>query len=180
MSDAPTRALHVAADRGACRCYNSPVQVVKVTITMRDDAEPRVIMPVQQEAKRSRRVMPARILWLTVGFLSTACGIAGIVLPLVPTTPFLLLAAFAFARSSPRLHNWLVTHPQLGPPITDWRAHGAINRRAKIMAVAVMAATLSLSAAMGVAGQLLLVQAVVLCAAAAFVLTRPDGPSAGK
>ena len=85
-----------------------------------------------------------------------------------------------FARSSPRLHNWLVTHPRLGPPIADWNAHGAINRRAKIVAVAVMAATVMLSAAMGLSGMVLLVQAAVLCASAAFVLTRPDGPSAGE
>jgi uncharacterized membrane protein YbaN (DUF454 family) len=151
-----------------------------VTITVRDSDEPRDIMSMLQETKRTRSAMPARILWLTLGFLSTACGIAGVLLPLVPTTPFLLLAALAFARSSPRLHNWLVTHPHLGPPITDWRAHGAINRRAKIMAVVVMGATLSLSAAMGVASTLLLVQTAVLCSAAAFVLTRPDAPSAEK
>lgn len=124
--------------------------------------------------------MPTRILWLILGLLSTACGIAGVLLPLVPTTPFLLLATFAFARSSPRLHSWLMTHPRLGPPIADWNAHGAINRRAKIMAVGVMVATLLLSAAMGLSGMYLLVQGAVLCAAAAFVLTRPDGPSAGK
>ena len=158
----------------------SPVQGGGVAIAVCDSDEPRDMMSTPQDTKRSRRIMPIRILWLILGFLSTACGIAGVLLPLVPTTPFLLLAAFAFARSSPRLHNWLVTHPHLGPPITDWRAHGAINRRAKIVAVLVMAATLSLSAAMGVVGRLLLVQAAVLCAAAAFVLTRPDGPSAGQ
>lgn len=134
-------------------------------------------MTLSHETKRARRDMPARILWIILGFLSTACAIAGVLLPLVPTTPFLLLAAFAFARSSPRLHSWLVTHPHLGPPITDWHAHGAISRRAKIAAVVVMVATLSLSAAMGLSGMFLLVQAAVLCAAAAFVLTRPDGPS---
>jgi uncharacterized membrane protein YbaN (DUF454 family) len=122
--------------------------------------------------------MPVRILWIILGFLSTACAIAGVLLPLVPTTPFLLLAAFAFARSSPRLHGWLVKHPHLGPPITDWYAHGAISRRAKIAAVVAMMATLSLSAAIGLSGIFLLVQAAMLCAAGAFVLTRPDGPSA--
>lgn len=121
--------------------------------------------------------MPARILWLTLGLVSTACGIAGVLLPLVPTTPFLLLATFAFARSSPRLHNWLTTHPRLGPPIEDWRAHGAISRRAKIAAVAVMAVTLSLSVVAGLPTTGLVIQAVVLCASATFVLTRPDRPS---
>jgi uncharacterized membrane protein YbaN (DUF454 family) len=57
--------------------------------------------------------------------------IAGVVLPMMPTTPFLLLATFAFARSSLRLHDWLVAHPRLGPPINDWRAHGAVSRVAR-------------------------------------------------
>jgi uncharacterized membrane protein YbaN (DUF454 family) len=115
-----------------------PAQDGGAAITGRDSDEPRDMMSALQDTKRSRRIMTTRILWLILGVLSTACGIAGVLLPLVPTTPFLLLAAFAFARSSPRLHNWLITHPQLGPPIADWRAHGAINRRAKIMAVVVM------------------------------------------
>ena len=123
--------------------------------------------------------MPARALWLTLGLISTACGIAGAVLPLVPTTPFLLLATYAFAQSSPRLHTWLVTHPRLGPPIADWNAHGAISRRAKMSAIAVMAATFLVSAIAGVSGTVLLIQAVVLCGAAAFILTRPDGPRGG-
>jgi uncharacterized membrane protein YbaN (DUF454 family) len=115
-----------------------------------------------------------------LGLVSTACGIAGLLLPLVPTTPFLLLATFAFARSSPRLHRWLTTHPRLGPPIEDWRAHGAISRRAKIAAVVVMVATLSLSVVAGLSTTGLIIQAVVLCASATFVLTRPDRPTASK
>lgn len=118
----------------------------------------------------------ARVLWLAVGFLATGCGIAGVVLPLVPTTPFLLLAAFAFARSSPRLHDWLVNHPRLGPPIADWQAHRAISRRTKLVAAAAMLATLALSVATGVRGEIVVIQALVLGAVAAFVLTRPDIP----
>ena len=121
-------------------------------------------------------MVPARALWLAVGFLATGCGIAGVVLPLVPTTPFLLLAAFAFARSSPRLHDWLVNHPRLGPPIADWQAHGAISRRTKLVAAAVMIATLALTLAAGVGSEIVVVQALVLIAVAAFVLTRPDAP----
>ncbi len=121
--------------------------------------------------------MPARTLWLILGLLATACGVAGIVLPLVPTTPFLLLAALAFARSSPRLHTWLVTHPRLGPPINDWRRHGAISRRGKFAAVAVMAGTLGFSVASGVRAWIIVVQAIVLMGAAAFVLSRPGTPA---
>ena len=111
---------------------------------------------------------------------ATGCGIAGVFLPLVPTTPFLLLAAFAFARSSPRLHDWLVNHPRLGPPIADWQAHGAISRPTKMIAAAVMAATWGLSFAADVRSEILIVQALVLGAAATFVLTRPDVPDAGE
>lgn len=125
--------------------------------------------------------MAARALWLTLGMLSTACGIAGIVMPLVPTTPFLLLAAFSFARSSPRLHDWLVTHPRLGPPINDWRVHRAISRRAKIVAVVAMVAMVAMVALSFVAGvnrSVIMIQIAVLCAVATFILTRPDSPSA--
>jgi uncharacterized membrane protein YbaN (DUF454 family) len=108
--------------------------------------------------------------------VSTACGIAGVILPLVPTTPFLLLAAFAFARSSPRLHTWLVTHPRLGPPIDDWSRYGAISRRAKLTAITVMVATLAVSVILGLSTWILLAQAVAMCGAAIFILTRPDRP----
>jgi uncharacterized membrane protein YbaN (DUF454 family) len=119
---------------------------------------------------------PERILWTAIGLLATGCGIAGLVLPLVPTTPFLLLAAFAFARSSPRLHDWLVNHPRLGPPIADWRAHRAISRRTKVITAGIMAATLALSIAAGVRSEILVVQALIFGAVAVFVLTRPDVP----
>ena len=164
------------------RCVPMPDRATlgsAVTTITCNSGKQRDSMVSPQWTKRARKDMPARVLWLIFGLFSTACGIAGVLLPLVPTTPFLLLAAFAFARSSPRLHNWLVTHPRLGPPIADWRAHGAISRCTKIVAVAVMGATLSFSVAMGLSGMVLLVQAVVLCASAAFVLTRPDGPSGG-
>jgi hypothetical protein len=101
---------------------------------------------------------------------------AGIVLPLVPTTPFLLLAAFAFARSSRRLNDWILAHPRLGPPINDWRAHAAISRRAKTSAVMVMAGTLGLGIITGLPGWLVLAQAVTMAMVATFILTRPDVP----
>ncbi|MDX2205870.1 MAG: YbaN family protein [Hyphomicrobiaceae bacterium] len=117
-----------------------------------------------------------RAVWMVVGLAATGFGMAGVVLPLVPTTPFLLLAVFAFARSSPRLHTWLVTHPRLGPMIESWRRHGAIGRRAKIAAMAMMVAALAGSWAAGVRTGVVLLQAAVLVAVAAFILSRPDAP----
>ena len=76
-----------------------------------------------------------RLLFLAFGFASLALGVLGLFLPLLPTVPFVLLAAFSFARSSPRLETWLVEHPKLGPPIRDWRERGAVRPAAKRSAI---------------------------------------------
>ena len=88
-------------------------------------------------ASRSRWLRP---FYLVAGLLSLAIGIIGIVLPLVPTTPLVLLAAYCFARSSERLHGWLVNHPRLGRYIRDFESGRGIPRRAKILAVVLSAA----------------------------------------
>lgn len=115
--------------------------------------------------------------WKIAGLVFVCIGLIGIPLPLLPTTPFLLLALFCFARGSRQLHDWLLQHPRLGPPLRDWQQHGAIPRRAKVVAGAMMAGTLAISLAVGVPGYALAVQAVALAGAAAFVLTRPSPPS---
>lgn len=79
-----------------------------------------------------------RTLWLTLAAVSLALGIIGIVLPVLPTTPFILLAAFAAARGSERLHAWMRNHAQFGPMLRDWERDGAVSRRAKIFASVTM------------------------------------------
>lgn len=116
-----------------------------------------------------------RSLWAILGLLSVAVGLAGIVLPLVPTTPMMILAAACFAKSSPRLHDWLWHHPVFGPAIQDWRRHGSIPKKAKAFAVAAMAMAFGLSLMLGVAPLVLGVQAVVLSVMALWILTRPSG-----
>jgi uncharacterized protein len=69
--------------------------------------------------------------WICAGALSVALGIIGAFLPLMPTVPFLILAAFCFSRGSPRFEAWLLNHPHLGPPVRAWRENGAIPRRGK-------------------------------------------------
>ena len=86
-----------------------------------------------------RRPTWQRVLWLLAGLLSLGTGIVGIFLPLLPTTPFVLLAAFCFSRGSTRCERWLLTHPRFGPMVRDWREYRAIPLRAKQLAWTMMA-----------------------------------------
>jgi uncharacterized membrane protein YbaN (DUF454 family) len=109
--------------------------------------------------------------------LCVILGFIGIFVPLMPTTSFLILAAWCFARSSRRAEKWLLDHRVFGPPILAWRQNGAIARRHKIMAVAGMAfgmAVFVLAAHPGL--WLALLVAAMLLACAAFVWSRPEPP----
>ncbi|OYU98864.1 MAG: hypothetical protein CFE45_14915 [Burkholderiales bacterium PBB5] len=88
---------------------------------------------------RPARPLWQRVLWLLAGVLSLVTGIVGIFLPLLPTTPFVLLAAFCFSRGSARCEAWLLNHPRFGPMVRDWRNHHAIPLRAKQLAWMMMA-----------------------------------------
>lgn len=116
--------------------------------------------------------------WLLLGLLCVGVAVVGIFLPLVPTTPLLLLAAFCFARSSERLLRWLHEHPRLGPTLLHWAEHRAIARRAKVMAVLAMAAAVGLALVLGAPFWVVLVQVAVLVPVAGFIVTRPEGPAA--
>jgi len=128
--------------------------------------------------QRSRH-SPARgvkpLVWRIAGLISLALAILGILLPLLPTTPFLLLSAYCFGRGSERLRNWMLEHPRLGPPIREWRERRAISRKAKGLAALAMVLVIAASIAMGAPLVLLLIQTVALVLVAAFVFTRPSG-----
>lgn len=79
-----------------------------------------------------------RGLYLAGGILAVILGVIGIVLPLLPTTPFILVAAFCFSRSSKTLHTYLVTHPVFGKLISDWENHGVIPLKAKLLGSSMM------------------------------------------
>lgn len=81
-----------------------------------------------------------RRLYLAAGVLFTVLGAFGAILPIVPTVPFLLVAAFCFARSNPEWERKIIEHPTWGPQIQDWRERRAISRRAKVAAIATIAA----------------------------------------
>nr|WP_082449447.1 YbaN family protein [Sphingomonas sp. Leaf231] len=127
------------------------------------------------DPSRPNRLRAAlRFGWLALGFLCVALGIIGALLPLMPTTIFLILAAGCFARSSPRLEGWLLDHPRFGPGLRAWRRDRAISRRAKGMACTGMAvgyAIFLITAAPHL--PLALMVAVAMAACALFVVTRP-------
>jgi hypothetical protein len=116
-----------------------------------------------------------RTLWLAAGLLALGLGLLGVVLPVLPTTPFLLVAAACFAKSSPRLHGWLLAHPAFGPPIRNWEENGAISRPAKRLAVGSMAVVFGVSVWAGLGWPVLLAQGGLIAVGCWFVLSRPDG-----
>lgn len=84
-----------------------------------------------------------KALFLLVGLISLALGIIGIFLPLLPTTPFLLLSAYCFSQSSKKLHQWLLSHKYFGPLISDWEKHGVIRTKVKWLATISMVVLIS-------------------------------------
>ncbi len=115
----------------------------------------------------------ARPAWLALGLTSTGLGTLGTVLPLVPTTPFLLVAVWAFARSSDRLHAWLFNHPRFGPTLVAWRDHRAVPLRAKGLAVAALAVSWAVVAATAGGWLVPALVAPVLAAIGGWLVTRP-------
>ena len=85
------------------------------------------------------------LFWLA-GTVSLALGLIGVVLPGLPTTPFILLAAACYAKASPRLHGWLLNHRLLGPMVRDWETHRNLTRRSKTVAQVSMVVMVGLSA----------------------------------
>lgn len=86
-----------------------------------------------------------RTSFVLMGHASLAVGFVGIFVPLLPTTPFILLAAMCYSRGSDRFHTWIHQHPRFGPIISEWREHRAISARAKLAAVVMVVLSISYS-----------------------------------
>lgn len=115
-----------------------------------------------------------RLVWLMLGLTSLTLGLIGVVLPLLPTVPFMLLSAFCFSKSSERLHDWLLSHSKFGPPIKDWQRSGAINRRIKCYATVSILVAFCISLALGLKLSLLVLQATILIGVLVFIWSRPE------
>ncbi|WP_374078727.1 YbaN family protein [Bdellovibrio bacteriovorus] len=117
----------------------------------------------------------ARTVYFIAGWVFLLLGVIGVFLPLLPTTPFLLLTAFCFSRSSERWHKWLINQPHLGPFILDWQRHGVIRTRAKVLATVLMVPLVSISLASGKVPLYAKVLAGVVCLGVLiFIWTRPS------
>ncbi len=85
-------------------------------------------------------------LWLVgLGHLCIVLAVIGAILPVMPTTVFVIAAAWCYARGSPRFHSWLVENPVFGPVVRNWEANRAMSRRAKVLAIGMIVATFSLT-----------------------------------
>ena len=136
-------------------------------MTIEDRPQP-AVSPAQPVRPRGR------LFYLALAYVCVGLGMAGAVLPLLPTTPFLLVALWAYFRSHPEKAQKLLDHPRFGPALRDWREQGAIPTRAKIAALLVMAAswvTVYLVAPHPAAP---LVVGLILCCTGTFVATRPS------
>lgn len=112
--------------------------------------------------------------WFVLGFITLILAFLGIILPLLPTVPFLLLSTFFFAKSSKRMHFWLINHKIFGKMIADWNERGAINRKAKYLSTVSIALVLMISFILEVKLMVLVIQGVVLSLALLFIWTRPE------
>jgi hypothetical protein len=108
------------------------------------------------------------------GWISLILGIIGIFLPLLPTTPFVLLSAYCFSKSSERLHSWLINQPRLGPMIQHWEQHGSISQSAKVTATVLIMSLFSFSLVFFALS--ILVKTALICTGAGvltFIWTHP-------
>lgn len=142
-------------------------------------------MVTQEEASREEaidlqkdRPMWERGLWLVGGLFFVAVGAVGIVVPGLPTTPLLLLAAACFARSSPRLYAWLLRNKTFGPLIDDYRAGRGVSMRVKVSAICVMAVFVTFALLVPLRGRPVpaVIVATLALVGAAYIIRLPTRP----
>lgn len=128
-------------------------------------------VPVKQRLKKTAGL---RVLYLALAWLFFALGMVGVVLPILPTTPFLLLSLWAFSRSSARFHDWLYHHKRFGPALQRWHQHRIIPLHAKLLIASTMSASLVyLIRFSSLPTPAVLLITLVMLVVASYLLTRP-------
>lgn len=112
--------------------------------------------------------------YMLLAWICITLALIGLVVPGLPSTPFLLLGAWAASRGSKRLHDWLYRHPRLGPPLRDWQQQRAVSRRSKLLAIVLFAVSWGISFWSGAAPIVLALLAALFIALSVFLATRPE------
>jgi uncharacterized protein len=122
--------------------------------------------------------MPHRYLLFALGSLSLAIGVIGIFVPLLPTTPLVILAAYFFSKSSPRVQEWLHAHPRFGPMLNEWNQDHVIRPRAKVMAVVMIMLSFSFPLfIIEIHDMARIIMAIFGVALITFIVTRKNQPA---
>lgn len=118
--------------------------------------------------------------YFTTGWVFFILGLIGVILPVLPTTPFMLLALWAFSRSSVRFHNWLYQHKVFGPPLQQWSQYRVIPLLAKVMSISMMSISfLYLVFFRDLHIAVIIIVAIIMLYAGWFILTKPSSPTHG-
>jgi protein TonB len=133
--------------------------------------------PVIQAVAEAHTARLRRWAWTGAGMLMVALGVIGAMLPVMPTTIFLILALACFSRASPRLEHWLLHHPRFGAPLRQWREHRAVSRRGKVLACVGMAIGFVAMCLGHPPWWVLVLVATMEIAVIIYLLRRPEGPA---
>ena len=120
------------------------------------------------------KTLTLRWIYLSLGVACTALGVLGAFLPVLPTTPFLLVAVWAFGKSSPRLQHWLLHHRRFGPPLRAFTEHRVIPRKVKWLALPMMFASVPIVYNLAPHPLWTLLHASLVLATAYYIATRPS------
>jgi uncharacterized protein len=117
---------------------------------------------------------PRRLAYLCLAYSCVGLGAAGILLPLLPTTPFLLVAAWAAPKGSTRLETWLHHHPHFGPPLRAWHEQRAVPKRAKWLACLLLLSSWIILLLTTTSPVVSVITGLLFLSVAAFLITRPN------
>jgi len=118
--------------------------------------------------------MNKRLVFLLGGHLSVVLGIIGAILPVVPSTPFMILAAYCYSKSSPRLHQKILNLPHIGSHVRDWEDHGLISVKAKILSIVLLSVMIGFSIYVLKVTWLKIMLAIIALAISTFIFSRPS------